>query len=64
MARVVAALHDAPVLTISDSAGFTDAGGMAQLFFERGLLRFSIKVEAVKRARLQMSSRLLVLAQR
>jgi YfiR/HmsC-like len=62
--RVVAGLRDAPVLTISDDVGFTDAGGMAQLFFERGQLRFSIKVETVKRARLQMSSRLLVLARK
>ena len=63
-ARVVAGLQDAPVLTVGDGAGFTDAGGMAQLFFDRGQLRFSIKVDVVKRARLQMSSRLLVLAQK
>jgi hypothetical protein len=63
-ARVVATLQDTPVLTISDVEGFTEAGGMAQLFFERGQLRFSIRHDAVKRARLQISSRLLALAKR
>jgi hypothetical protein len=62
--RAVAGLQDSPVLTISDVVGFTEAGGMAQFFFESGQLRFHIKLEAVKRSRLQMSSRLLVLAER
>ena len=63
-ARAIAGLQDSPVLTISDVAGFTDTGGMAQFFFERGQLRFTIKVDAVKRSGLKMSSRLLMLAQR
>ena len=61
-APVVAPLRDAPVLTISDIEGFHDAGGMAQLFFERGQLRFSIRLDPVKRARLQLSSKLIILA--
>ena len=60
--QLVAGLRDAPVLTISDIEGFTDVGGMAQLFFEHGQLRFSIKLDPVKRARLQISSKLLALA--
>jgi hypothetical protein len=63
-AQVIAGLNDRPVLTISDLEGFTEAGGMAQFFFERGQLRFSIRNDAVKRARLQISSRLLALAKR
>jgi hypothetical protein len=63
-AQLLAGLQDSPVLTISDAVGFTEAGGMAQFFFERGQLRFNIGLEAVKRSRLQMSSRLLVLAKR
>jgi hypothetical protein len=60
--KVVAGLRDAPVLTISDATGFTELGGMAQFFFKHGQLRFSVRVEAARRARLQISSRLLALA--
>lgn len=63
-AALLAALQDAPVLTISDAAGFIETGGMAQIFFERGQARFNIGHSAVKRARLQMSSKLLGLANR
>jgi len=62
VARLVAGLHDLPVLTISDIEGFAQLGGIAQLFFEHGLLRFSIRDEFAKRARLQISSRVLALA--
>lgn len=61
-AKLVAGLHDAPVLTISDLDGFTDVGGMAQFFFEHGQLRFNVHLESAKRARLRISSRLLALA--
>jgi hypothetical protein len=59
--RVVAAVRDAPVLTMSDLKGFTQLGGIAELFFENGQLRFDVEVESAKRARLQISSRLLAL---
>jgi hypothetical protein len=59
--RVVAGVRDAPVLTISDLNGFTRHGGIAELFFENGQLRFDVQVESAKRARLQISSRLLAL---
>jgi hypothetical protein len=61
-AEVVAGLRDTPVLTISDLEGFTRLGGMAQFFFEHGRLRFDVQLASAKRARLQISSRLLVLA--
>lgn len=61
-AKVVVSLRDAPVLTISDVSGFTQLGGIAQFFFKHGQLRFSVQVEAARRARLQISSRLLALA--
>jgi hypothetical protein len=63
-AEVVAELRDDPVLTISDLEGFTEAGGIVQLFFERGQLRFGIDYESAKRARLQISSSLFALARR
>ena len=61
-AKLVGGVRDAPVLTISDVEGFTDLGGIAQLFFEHGQLRFNVHIESARRARLQISSRLLALA--
>jgi hypothetical protein len=61
-AKVLAGLRDASVLTISDLAGFTQMGGIAQFFFEHGRLRFDIQLAAAKRARLNISSKLLTLA--
>jgi hypothetical protein len=63
-ALLLSGLRDTPVLTISALEWFTEAGGMAQFFYENGRLRFDIGLDAVKRARLQMSSRVLVLAKR
>jgi hypothetical protein len=61
-ADVIAELRDTPVLTISNLDGFVSAGGMTQFFFEHGQLRFRIHLESAKRAGLQISSRLLVMA--
>ena len=61
-ADVVGELRDAPVLTISNIDGFASAGGMTQFFFEHGQLRFRIHHESAKRAGLQISSRLLIMA--
>jgi hypothetical protein len=63
-AGLIANLKDTPVLTISDIDGFTKVGGIAQFFFEHGQLRFTVNVESAKRARLQISSRLLILEKR
>jgi hypothetical protein len=59
---VVGELRDSPVLTISNIEGFASSGGMTQFFFEHGQLRFRIHLESAKRARLQISSRLLIMA--
>ena len=61
-ARLVARLRDLPVLTISDIEGFTELGGIAEVFFEHGRLRFTVQPAAAKRIRLQISSRLLALS--
>lgn len=61
-AAVLAGLRDAPVLTISDVEGFTQLGGIAQFFFENGQLRFEVQIASARRARLEISSRLLALA--
>ncbi|MEO8070934.1 MAG: YfiR family protein [Acidobacteriota bacterium] len=60
--KLLAGVRDAPVLTIGDLDRFTEFGGVAQFFFEQGQLRFSIDLASARRARLQISSRLLVLA--
>jgi hypothetical protein len=59
---IVAAVKDAPVLTISDVDNFAQRGGIAQMFVENGKMRFDLNVEVAKRSRLQLSSKLLVLA--
>lgn len=61
-ARLVAPLREAPVLTISDLEGFNGMGGIAQLFYQAGQLRFSIRTDAVTQSHLHLSSRLLSLA--
>jgi hypothetical protein len=59
---LVAEVRDVPVLTISDVDGFTQVGGIAEFFFEASQLRFRIRIESAKRAGLQISSRLLIMA--
>jgi uncharacterized protein DUF4154 len=60
--QLIAGLRDAPVLTISDLDGFAQQGGVAQFFYEEGRLKFTVRIDAAKRARLQISSRLLGLS--
>jgi hypothetical protein len=61
-AQFVESVRDGPVLTISDLEGFTERGGIAQCYFVDGQLRFKVQPESAQRARLRISSRLLVLA--
>jgi hypothetical protein len=60
--KLIAGVRDAPVLSISDLDGFTKVGGIAEFFFEHGQLRFNVHLASARRARLQISSRLLSLA--
>jgi hypothetical protein len=62
MAEIVYALHEAPILTVSDDDTFIKVGGIVQVFIESGKMRFRINPKSAKRARLQLSSRLLALA--
>lgn len=59
---IVANLRNTHVLTLSDIGGFTDVGGIAEFYFERGQLRFKVRQEWARRAGLQISSRLLALS--
>lgn len=62
MAEIVYGVHDAPVLTVSDDDAFIKLGGMIQVYIESGKMRFRINPKSAKRAGLQLSSRLLALA--
>ena len=64
--RASAPLLDAirlqPILTVSDGAGFSQSTGMIELFVDAGRMQFAINLEAVKRAGVRLSSRLLGLS--
>jgi hypothetical protein len=49
-------------LVVGESEGFAEQGGAVQFFLEDKKLRFSFNVDALQRARLQASSKLLALA--
>jgi YfiR/HmsC-like len=63
IAEIVGALREKPVLTVSDDEAFTEFGGIIQVFIESGKMRFRINPRSARRARLQLSSRLLALAE-
>lgn len=60
--QLIAALAARPVLTVSDAAGFLEAGGIIGLGLEDQRVRFSVNLGASQRAGLKISSRLLKLA--
>jgi hypothetical protein len=62
VARVVLAVKGSPVLTISDLDNFAQLGGIAHIFVEDGRMRFDLNLDLARRARLQLSSKLLSLA--
>lgn len=51
-----------PVLTIGEGEQFVHVGGVVGLFLDEGRTRFAINTDAVQRAGLKLSSRLLGLA--
>jgi uncharacterized protein DUF4154 len=59
---ILSALRGSSVLTVGDTAGFLEAGGMIQFLSENDRVRFAINVDAASRARLKLSSKLLSLA--
>jgi hypothetical protein len=59
---VIAAVADAPVLTISDSPGFAAAGGVVELQSRDSRVGFVINQAAYQRADLTISSQLLEIA--
>ena len=51
-----------PILTIGETAGFAEGGGIINLTLEGNKVRFEVNVEAARQANLNISSRLLALA--
>lgn len=60
--ETIASVKGVPVLTISEVPKFVDAGGIIELYRERGRIRFIINLDAAREAGLEFSSRLLDLA--
>ena len=61
--QLVAGLRNAPILTVGETEGFLDAGGMIRFLLEGNKVRFEINEQAAESARLKIGSRLLILAE-
>ena len=61
-AEVFEGVRGASVLTVGETDGFTDAGGMINFVREGKKLRFQINHEAATKVKLKISSKLLALA--
>lgn len=56
------AVRDAPVLTIGNGSGFLTMGGMFQFVVEDRRVQFDASLDAIRRAKLDVSARLLQLS--
>ncbi len=64
IAALVADLHNAPILTVGETPGFLEAGGMICFSLQENKVRFEINLNAADAAKLKIGSRLLILAAR
>lgn len=64
LGQILDAAKKSSVLTIGETEQFLDLGGMINLFFEDGQLRFEVNADAAEKAKLVISSKLLRLAKR
>ncbi|HWD90756.1 MAG TPA: YfiR family protein [Verrucomicrobiae bacterium] len=62
--KILDGLHNASVLTVSETDQFINAGGMINFVIEDNKIRFQISDDAAKKAGLRISSKLLSLAAR
>jgi hypothetical protein len=62
LGEILSSVKGVSVLLVGESAEFAERGGTVQFFLENNKLRFAVNVDAAKRARLQISSKLLALA--
>jgi hypothetical protein len=61
--QLLGVVRTATAFTVSDAERFAEMGGVAQLIQENNRLRFAVNVDAMQRAHLKISSRLLTLAE-
>jgi hypothetical protein len=61
-AALLESIAGKPVLTVSDLDKFAERGGVAQLVVDKGTMGFSVNLDAMRRARILLSSKLLSLA--
>ena len=62
LSEVLKSLKGTSALVVGESEGFAERGGGIQFFPEDKKLRFAVNVDAIQRARLTVSSKLLALA--
>jgi YfiR/HmsC-like len=62
MREILQSLTGASVLTVGDTSGFTDDGGMINFVLEGERVRFEANVDAAEHAHLRLSARLLTVA--
>ncbi|MFQ6034731.1 MAG: YfiR family protein [Sedimentisphaerales bacterium] len=62
--QIIETLEGSSVLTVEETAGFLESGGIINFIIEDKKVRFEINVAAAKRARLKIRSQLLRLAKR
>lgn len=60
--RILEALRGEPVLTVADSRGALDAGAGINMLLRQNKIAFEVNLTAVRRAELNLSSKLLKLA--
>jgi YfiR/HmsC-like len=64
LAEILSGVRNSPVLTVADSRGFLDGGGVINFVLEGSKVRFEINQEAAERTGIKISSKLLRLATR
>ncbi len=64
LSQIVKTLKGSPVLTVGETAGFLESGGIINFLMEDKKVRFEINVTAAKKSKLKISSKLLRLAKR
>ena len=62
--RIIRALKGSPVLTVGETDGFLESGGMINFLMEDEKVRFEINNTAARQAKLKIRSKLLRLAKR
>ena len=62
MAEILQHVQGRPILTVGDSEGFCEAGGVINLVRKERHVQFQINSDAARRAGLKISSQLLKLA--